>query len=329
MKKRSQKISFGMIAISLFLLFSGGGSQAAREETYPTRPIEILVVYPAASGADIMARVIANVGLKYLKQPIVVINKVGANGAIAAAEILSSKPDGYKILFSSNFFVSTTVKTQKVPFNPDDLTPLACLFTYKHGIVVRSDSPWKTLGDLVEYARKNPNKLKMGHTGIGSTQHLGLLLVFKEAEVIYIPFRGGAERMLALLGGHIDAGFVTYQNIKNHFRAGKVRILAFFSDRRFSDPSDVPSVLELGYTDAAKLTTLNGLFIHKNTPEEIKRTLINTFEKIYQDPQFKEKLINFGEEPLFGGPEFFNKSIQDAREVGIPLIKKLGLYVEQ
>jgi tripartite-type tricarboxylate transporter receptor subunit TctC len=297
MRKRTQAVLTGMITIFSILLFFGGTIQGAQGEKYPTKPIEILVPYPPGSAVDFMSRLIADVGPKYLKQPIVVINKPGANGSIAAAEVLSSKPDGYKLLMASNFFVATTVKTQKVPFDADDLDPISCFFAYKQGLVVRSDSPWKTLSELVEYARKNPNKLKVGITGRGTTQHLPVMLIFKDAEIIEIPTKGSAERIPALLGGHIDAGVMTFQPVKSHIRAGKLRLLVF-------------------------------LYIHKGTPEEIKKLLVGAFKKIDEDPQFKKGLGNFAEDPRFGGPEYFKKTIEDAKEVGIPLIKKLGLYIE-
>ena len=140
MKKRAQTMLAGMAVIWLVLLFFGGSIQGASEEKYPTKPIEILVPYPPGSAVDFMSRLIADVGVKYLGQPLVVINKPGANGSVAAADIISSKPDGYKILMTANIFFATTTKTQKVPFNPSDLVPLACFFEYKEGIFVRSDS---------------------------------------------------------------------------------------------------------------------------------------------------------------------------------------------
>ncbi len=329
MKKKTQAILIGMTAICLSLLFFEGRVQGAPEEKYPTKSIEILVPFPPGSAVDFMSRLIADVGVKYLKQPIVVVNKVGAAGSVGAAELLSRKPDGYTLFMTSNFFKGVIVYTQKVPFNPDYLDPLACFFEYKQGIAVRGDSPWKTFNELKEYARKNPNKLRVGHAGPGTTHHLALLCIFEEGEIIELPFRGSRERLPALLGGHIEAACLTYQPIKDHIRAGKLRMLVFLSDHRFSDLPDVPSVLDLGYTTAAKLGTINGLFIHKDTPEEIKRVLVDTFMKIYEDPQFKKGLENFGEEVRFGGPEVFKKVIDDAVEVGIPLIKKLGLYIER
>jgi len=328
MKKIVQTMSAGMAILCLVLYF-GASVQGAPEEKYPSKPIEILVPYPPGSAVDVMSRLIADVGVKYLGQPLVVINKPGANGSVAAADVISSRPDGYKILMTANIFFATTTKTQKVPFNPYDLVPLACFFEYKEGIFVRSDSPWKTLKELVEFAAKNPNKLKVGYTGRGTAAHLPLVDIFKETKIIEIPTVGSAERIPALLGGHLDAGVLTYQPTKSHVRAGKLRMLVVFNDRRYNDLPDIPSLLELGYSEVAKIKASNGLFIHKDAPEQIKRLLVDACKKIYDDPQFKKGIANFGEEITFGGPEYMKKTIEDAEEVGVPLLKKLGLYIAQ
>jgi tripartite-type tricarboxylate transporter receptor subunit TctC len=329
MKKRAQTMLAGMTVICLILPFFEGSVQSVLAEKYPSKPVEILVPYPPGSAVDFMSRLIADVGAKYLGQPLVVVNKPGANGSIAAADVISSKADGYKILMTSNIFFATTTKIQKVPFNPSDLSPIACFFEYIEGIFVRSDSPWKTLNELVEYARKNPNKLKVGHTGRGTAAHLPLVDIFKDAAIIEIPTRGSAERIPALLGGHIDAGVLTYQPTKSHVRAGKLKMLVVFSDRRYTILPDIPSLLELGYSEVAKIKAANGLFIHKDASEEIKRVLADTCKKIYEDPQFKKGVENFGEEMTFGGPEYLQKTIDDAEAVGVPMIKKLGLYIEK
>jgi tripartite-type tricarboxylate transporter receptor subunit TctC len=328
MSKGTQAIFAAATAICAIFVFWAGGVQGAQGEKYPSKPLEILVPYPPGSAVDFISRLIADVGVKHLKQPLVVVNKTGANGSIAAAEVISSKPDGYKILMTSNIFFATTVKTQKIPFNPDDLVPIACFFEYREGIVVRNDSPWKTVQELVEYARKDPNKLKIGHTGRGTAAHLPLMEIFKGTDIIEIPTRGSAERIPALLGGHVDAAVMTYQPAKSHIRAGKLRLLVVFNDRRYDDLPDVPSLVDLGYAQAAKIKATNGLFVHKDVPPEIKAALVDACKKIYEDPQFKKGLANFGEEVVFGGPEHMKKSIEDAREVGIPFVKKLGLYVE-
>jgi tripartite-type tricarboxylate transporter receptor subunit TctC len=329
--KKAEIMRVGVLVICLALLSSEAIFQAARgAEKYPTKPIEILSPFTPGGSSDYMARLIAEVGQKYLGQPMVVVNKPGAGGSLAVGEVLSSSPDGYKMVMISNFFLSTTVKTQKVPFDPNNVTPLACFFEYKNAFIVKGDSPWKSLKDMVEYGRKNPKKLKIGHNGRGTTQHLPLVLIFGKsgAEISDIPYKGGPEKLAAVLGGHIDGASEAYTAIQDHVKAGRVRVLVFYSDRRYSVPSDVPCTLELGFAEASKLMTDVGMFVHKDTPEGIKKTLIDACKKIYDDPRFKKGLESFGEEPRYGDPEFMKQSIQSAKDIGVPLIKQLGLYVE-
>ncbi len=298
-------------------------------ESYPTKTIEIMCPYTPGSSMDIMSRLIAEIAPKYLKQSVVVINKPGAAGSIAAADVISSPPDGYKLVTLTNFFFATTIKTQRVPFKQNDLVPIANFMEYKLGMIVKGDSPFKTFNELLEYGRKNPGKLRWAHTGRGITLHLNGLLIFRKAgvEAIDVPYKGSPEKLAALLGGHVDASTMVYGAVKDHVKAGKVRYLIFFSDRRYSDPSDVPSAVELGFPEAAKLITFVGLYAHKNTPEDIKKILINAFRNVYEDPEFKKGIEKIGEEPRFGGPEFLMEAIKRGEEVGVPIIKELGLYV--
>jgi tripartite-type tricarboxylate transporter receptor subunit TctC len=284
---------------------------------YPTKPIELLVSYTAGSSLDIMTRLIAEISPSYLPQPLV-----------AVAEVISAKPDGYKLVALGQGFFATTVKTQKVPFNPDDLVPLANFMEWKLGLLVMQDSPWKTLDDLLAYAKKNPDQLKWANAGRGIPPHIILLSVFKKAGVqtTDLPYKGNPEALSALLGRHVDALSMGRTAVADHVRAGTVRYLAFYSDHRYSDEPNVPCLAELGYTDAAKLVTYGGLYIHKNTPENIKTYLFNVCKKIYDDPRFKRLPDIGGEYPRWGGPDFVRQKIKDTEEVGIPILKEIGLY---
>lgn len=261
----------------------------------------------------------------------VVVNKPGAGGSIAAADVISSKPDGYKLVTLTNFFFATTIKTQKAPFEQNDLIPIANFMQYKNGFVVKGDSPWKTFRDLLDYGKKNPGTLRWGHQGRGITTHMNGLLIFKKTDIhaIDVPYKGTAEVLTALLGGHVDLGTIPYGPIKDHLKRGTLKYLVFFSDRRYTDQPDVPCAVELGFADVGKLMTFGGLYAHKNTPEDIRRILLDVFTKTLMDPELKKGIQNLGDEPRFEGPEFMKESIKKGEEVGIPIIKELGLYVEK
>ena len=330
MKRKTLAFGF-FILLSMGLVISPLFSQSALGQKFPSRPIEIVVSYGPGGDQDLLARLVAEIAPKYLGQPISVINKPGAGGAVAAAEVISSKPDGYKLITLTNTFFSITTKTQKIPFDPADLTPLSSFMQYREGICVRGDSPWKTFNDLLDYARKNPGKLKWANSGRGIAPHIAVLSIFKKAgvETIDVPYKGGnAEKIPALLGGHVDAAQMSFIGpVVDFVKAGKIRYLASISERRYADLPGVPTIAELGFPESAKLNVLATLCIHKDTPEEIKKILIDTFKKTYDDPEFKKGLDKIGAEPRFGGPEFVNESIKRGEEVSVPVLKDLGLYV--
>lgn len=315
-----------MIIFTLGIVFvqSSGGKD------FPTKPIEILVPYTPGSSVDILCRIVADIAPKYLGQPLVVVNKPGAGGSIAAAEVIISKPDGYKLMETTNFFFAMTVHTQKIPFDPKMLTPLANFMEYKNGFIVRGDSPWKTFNDLLDYARKNPGKLRWSHTGRGISQHLYGVLIFRKAgvETIDVPYKGSPEMVSALLGGHLDAAMVVYGAVKDHVTTGKVRYLVTISDRRYIDPPNVPCAVELGFPEVAKLPTFVGIYVHRDTPEDIKKILSDAFRKTYEDPEFKKGIERLGEEPKFAGPEFMKEAIQDGEKTAVPILKEVGLFVD-
>jgi tripartite-type tricarboxylate transporter receptor subunit TctC len=319
---------FVLVTVSVGSVFS----QPALGRDFPTKPIELVCPYAPGSSMDIVSRIVADLAPKYIGQPIVVVNKPGAGGSIAAADVISSKPDGHKLVMLTNFFFATTVKTQKIPFDPNDLTPIVNLYEYKLGMIVKGDSPWKTLSDFLDSAKKNPGKIRCAHGGRGITLHMNALLIFKKAgvDIIEVFYKGASpEQLSALLGGHVDAASMAYGAVKDHVRAGNIRYLVFFSDRRFSDLPAVPSAVELGFPEAAKLATFNGLYAHKNTPEDAKKALLDVFKKIYEDPEFKKGIERMGDEPRFGGPEFIKEAIKKGEEAGVPIIKELGLYIEK
>ena len=318
---------FVMIAFSIGLAFT----QYLHAENYPTKPIEIIVPYTPGASMDIMARIIADKAPKYLGQPVFVTNKPGASGIIAGADIINSKPDGYKLITLTNFFFATTVKTQKMTYDPSYLVPIANCMVYKQGLFVRGDSPYKTLGDLIDYAKKNPGKLAWGHHGRGISPTMAAMLIFKRAgvETVEIPHKGSAESLASLLGGHVSASTSNYGPFKPHVESGKVRWLVAYSDRRYSDLPDVPVGREVGYPDVGKFNVFIGMYAHKNTPENVKNILNDALKKICESPEYKKAIQQLGEEPRYGSVELIKQATKEAEEVGIPMIKELGLYVEQ
>jgi tripartite-type tricarboxylate transporter receptor subunit TctC len=298
-------------------------------KAYPTKSVELLCPFPAGGSIDLYSRLVADRVSRHLGQPIVVINKPGGAGTTVVADMISSKPDGYKLAVLFNDYFSIVAKTQKIPFDPSQVIPLMTFAELKVGLKVKGDSPWKTLKDLLDYAKKNPGKLRWGHSGRGLLTHINPTLIFRKAGVdaIDIPYKGAPESITALLGGHIDAIVQPYGAVAGHIKAGTIRYVVFFSDRRYGYPSDVPSALELGFPEASKIMAMIGVFAHKDTPEEVKKILSDAFKKTFEDPEFKKGIEKIGDEPRFGGPEMMIESIKRQEEVTVPILKELGTYV--
>ena len=322
MKRVTMAVLLGVLAVT-------ASGHAAGKDVYPTKPIEIVIPYTPGATSDLLSRLVASLAPKYLGQPMTVVSKPGAGGSVAAADVISSKPDGCKMMMTTNFFFAMTTKTQKVPFNAYDLVPIANFVEYRNGLIVKGDSPWKTLKDVLDYAKKNPGSLRWSHTGRGNSQHMYGLLLFRKAgvETTDIPFKGSAEMLTSLLGGHTDASFMVYGAVADHVKSGQVRYLVTVGARRFTNLPNVPCVVELGFPEVAKLPTYVGLYIHKDTPEPIKKTLVDAMRKIYEDPEFKKGLETLGEEPMYGDPEFLKASIRSSEIVALPILKEFGLLV--
>jgi tripartite-type tricarboxylate transporter receptor subunit TctC len=318
------KILFMVAVVSLVLL----SPQIGATQGYPTKPVEIVIGFTAGTTFDIMTRLVADLGGKYLGQPMIVTNKTGAAGTIAAADVVASKPDGYKIFMHALDFFSGVVYTQKIPFDPNDLVPLANFMGVKMGLAVRGDSPIKNFSDFLSYVRKNPGQLKWAHQGRGTPPHLTVLAVLKKEGLtaIDVPFKGAVEGVTALLGGHVDALTVIYGNIADLVKAGKLRFIVLYDEKRFKDFPEVPTLIELGYPEAV-IPGVAGFYIHKNTPQDIQKKLLDVCKKVYDEPEFKKGLEKLNVEPLWGDPEFLRKKIEETKKWQIPLLKELGMYV--
>jgi len=314
-------VSLVIIAVSIFV-------QPTLAGAYPTKPIEVIIPFTAGGTNDLLTRLVAEISRKYLGQPLIIVNKPGAGGSLGVADVISSKPDGYKLISVPSNFFSTTVYTQKIPFDPMDLTPIANFMQYNNGLVVKGDAPWKTLNDLLDYGRKNPGKIKWAHMNRGSALFMQTYLVFKKAGVtaVDVPYPGLPECLNAVLGGHVDAAPVSYGGTKDHIKAGNARYLVAYSDRRFGE-ANVPTAAELGFPEAAKFKTLLSLYAHKNVPEDYKKTLFEAFKKTFDDPEFKKAFDVFGEAPVFAGTDAIKEQILEESKLTVPLLKEWGLYV--
>jgi tripartite-type tricarboxylate transporter receptor subunit TctC len=320
-----------IILAAVFVIFGAALAATVSAAEYPGKPVEIVVPFAVGADSDVTARIIADVGSKHFGQPIVAVNKPGGAGSIAVADVISSKPDGYKVIFEAHNYFATTVKTHKVPFDPNDLVPIANLYEIKLGMAVRADGPFKTFEDLREYGKKHPGELKWAHSGRGTPPQMSAMLIFRQAglKTTDVPFKGSSEQLTALLGGHVDVASIPVGTVLDQMKAGKVRLLIVYSNRRFDDHPNVPTVGELGFPDAA-FPSFWGIYVRKDVPEPIKKVLADLCKKIAEDPDYRKGIERMGGGQVrYAGPEFIREAIKKLEQIGIPVLKELGLYVER
>ena len=221
-----KKSLFWLLIVSAAVL--AGAPLSAAE--FPTKPVTLVIPYPAGGSTDLTGRALAVAAKQYLGQPVICENKSGGGGTVGPSLVLSKPPDGYTIGISSGA-VTIAYHMGKLNFNPlEDSTPIIRYTSYVFGMVVRSDSPWKTIQEFVKYAKENPNKVTYGTPGVGTNPHLAMeeLSILTGIQLVHMPFKGGAEANTALLGGHIDA-ISDSTSWGPMVDAGKFRLLVTYS----------------------------------------------------------------------------------------------------
>lgn len=280
-RTRTRRAALGLLA-SLALLPAAGPAQA---DTFPSRPVTLIVPFPAGGATDTQLRALAIAAGKELGQPVIINNRPGFGGTMApAAMAQSAAPDGYTIsLIAANLF--RLPHMMKTNFDPlTDFTYLICLSGYTNGLVVRQDAPWKTVQDLLAWARANPGQLTYGATGKGSSGHIAMARLAKATgvEVNFIPYKGAAEETAALLGGHLmlisDPGWGAI------VESGKARVLATLGETRLKRFPQVPTLKELGHDIVVNSPI--GLAGPKGMDPKVVRTLHDVFRKAMADPAF-------------------------------------------
>jgi tripartite-type tricarboxylate transporter receptor subunit TctC len=236
------------ISISAALMASSVLPLPAAAQTYPARPIKYICPWPAGGSTDVVMRSLAEAAGRHLGQAIIVENRPGAGGTLGALDLVNAKPDGYTVAQLPHG-VFRLPHMQKVAFDTlKDFTWIACLTGYTFGLVVQAESPFKTIKDLVDYARLNPGKLSYGSTGVGTSPHLAVEEFAQRADIKlnHIPFKGNAENMQALMGGHI-ASASDATGWGPHVESGKLRLLATYGSKRTKRWPQTPTLDELGY----------------------------------------------------------------------------------
>jgi tripartite-type tricarboxylate transporter receptor subunit TctC len=305
----SQKMRTRRSILSLLLSFAVAAGLCwnidVHAQTYPTRPVNMLIGFAPGAATDICARLIAKEAEKFLGQEIVPVNKPGAGGAVAAGIMASSKGDGYTILADVSAALTNAPHMESVNFDP--LKDFVYLFQYGVLVpiyIVPADSPHKSFKDVIDFARKNPGKFSVGTPGVGTSPHLAmdLIRIKEKVDVAVIPYAGSAPAVTSLLGGHISCVGTSTPTAVPHIKANKVRAIAITSNERNEATPGVPTLKELGYTYGV-LEEVFFLATPKGTPPAIARKLEDAFRKAWESPEYKTKtkvLYSYPDNPLYG-----------------------------
>ena len=299
----------------------------AGADDYPNRPIRVFTTSSAGGLSDIFMRVLNDTLRDRLGQPLIIENKPGASGNIAARICAESPPDGYTIcIINADTMIYNQYLFKKLPFDPETgLTPIVNLFHLIQVLVVNSDLGAKTVDELVAVSKAKPGTLNFLTASIPCVVYMDGLKRDKGADWIRVPFKGGGEAVAAILGGTTPIGLLGLGNLTSQIKAGKMTALALVNNIRTPLLPDVPTLADLGYKGAPSQTWY-GLFAPAGTPKPIIDKLNGEIVKVVSDPAFREKyIISRGLVPAIGTPEEFAKTIVTDRVEAKQVVKESGL----
>jgi len=289
-------------------------TQVARSE-YPERPVTIIVAMEAGGPTDISVRAMAIGTGNYLDKPVVIENRGGGGGTIALAVVATAKPDGYTLCAAQNVSIIDTCLMQKVPFKPlKSFTPITGFAAATHtALLVKSDAPWKTFKEFIDYAKNNPGKIKYSTAGIGTGMHIAMEYIAQQGGIkwVHIPYKGTAPARTALLGGHVDA-CSSGVDWPPHVQSGALRVLATHGEKRSPHFPDVPTLKELGYEFVN--WTVHAIVGPAGIPPEVVEKLETAFAKGRETTEFKTAV-----EKLYLTPAYYN-----SKEYELHLKEKWG-----
>jgi tripartite-type tricarboxylate transporter receptor subunit TctC len=290
-------------------------SRIARAQTYPRRPVRLVVGYSAGGTTDITARLIGQSLSERLAQPFITENRPGANGNIAAEAVVRAPPDGYTLLLTSSSDAINTTFYDKLNFNfIRDIAPVASVVRAPLVVVVNSSFPAKTVPEFIAYSKANPAKVNMASGGTGNVTHVAgeLFKMMTGVNMLHVPYRGGAPAIADLLGGQVQVYFAGTAESIEYIRAGKLRALAVTTAARSDALRDIPTMAEFvpGYEASAWF----GVGVPKQTPTDIVEKLNKEINSALADPKLKAQFAELGGTPLALSPAEFAKFIADETE---------------
>ena len=302
----------------------------AHAQQFPSKPIKIIVPFPAGGTVDFLARVVSSKRSDALGQSVLVENIAGAGGNIAAETVAKAAPDGYTLLMGSEVVAINTSLYSKLSYDPvKDLAPITLVGTVPNILIVNPSLPANSVKELITLATKTPGKISFASTGQGTSSHLSseLFKLMANVDLLHIPYKGGPPAVADLIGGQVNMMFINMPTGLAHVKSGKARILAVSSARRVAQLPDVPTVDQAGLK-GFETAAWSGLYAPAGTPPEIIARLNAEVVKILKTPSVKEQLAGQGAEPVGDTPEEFGRFTREEIAKWAKLIKISGAKIE-
>ncbi|MFS0758101.1 tripartite tricarboxylate transporter substrate binding protein [Noviherbaspirillum sp. 1P10PC] len=315
--------------VAVLVLACAPAVALAQPQSYPSKPVRLVVPYSPGGGADNAARILATRLSTAMGQTVVIDNRPGGSGMIGAQAVAQAEPDGYTVLYDASAF-AVNPALRKMAFDPaKDLVPVSLAVTVPNIFVVPPNAPYKTVQEFVDYARKNPGKLTYASYGAGSAAHLiGELLKARAGiDLLHVPYKGGAPALTDLMGGQVDSYFSNAASGMSYVKSGKLRALAVTSAKRMAAMPDVPTLAESGFKDFEVLEW-NGFFVPKGTPNDVVARLAKEVQAAVKDPATRQKLQGLGLDPVGSTPEEFGKFVQSEMTRWAGLVKSNHITVD-
>jgi tripartite-type tricarboxylate transporter receptor subunit TctC len=303
-------------------------AREARANTFPDKPITLVIPFPPGGGTDTIGRPLASVAQKHFGQPMVVINKGGGGGAVGSQFVANAKPDGYTVLYAINNLTENPqideLQGRQPNFRKEQFIPIGQVTVTPFAIMVETGSRFKTFKDFIDEARQKPDQLQYASAGVYSPTHVmwEMLLKATNVRVRQLPTTGGGPVMTAVLGKHVDIGHCVVPAVcAPQFEAKKIRLLAVTSDKRVPAHPDVPTVKELGYD--AVYAIWHALMVPAGTPPEVVARLRKGLKDMVEDEAFKALIGKLGERPQYLSGEDFAKFWEDDYKKVGALLKEI------
>jgi tripartite-type tricarboxylate transporter receptor subunit TctC len=307
---------------AILIILSMLSGPAVAQSPWPDRPIQLIVPFPAGGGVDVIARPFAELWREILQQPVVVVPRDGAAGTIGMAAVAAAKPDGYTLAFTANGPITVQPHViPTLPYKPDNLLPLCQVFAVQYVLVVRADSPYKTLGALMAAAKGRPGKLTYGFGGIATAPHLAVsqLMMVAEVDMLGVPFRGDPQAIVALRAGEIDSATMNIGGAK----AQGFPALVTFAEARQPEIPETPTAKELGYPVVG--TAFGGLFAPRGLPVEIARKIDANCEKIVADERYQRAARQASQEPVYRNGADFARMVEADYAIKGEVVRRSGV----